>query len=38
MMPVLLSSISDFVWWVETNISSVVLFGEYPIPSEEADD
>ena len=32
MIPTVLNCIETFVWWVETNLSSIVLFGEYPFP------
>lgn len=35
MLTLLLTSLADFTWWLETTISSVFLFGEYPYPQEE---
>lgn len=31
----LLSSLADFTWWIETNFSSVLLFGECEYPQKE---
>lgn len=35
MIPVFLTYIEIVVLWIETNISSVVLLGEYPFPKKE---
>lgn len=35
MISTLLTSVINFTWWIETNISSIVLFGEYPRPNKE---
>lgn len=35
MIPALLTSIIDFTWWIETNIPSILLFGELPYPKKE---
>ncbi len=35
MFTVLLTSLADFTWWIETNFSSVLLFGEYEYPQKE---
>jgi hypothetical protein len=31
----LLGTCAAFSWWIETNFTSLVLFGEYPYPTEE---
>ena len=35
MFTVLLTSLADFTWWIETNFSSVLLFSEYEYPQKE---
>ena len=35
MLPKLLISLADFTWWIETNFSSVLFFGEYAYPKKE---
>ncbi len=35
MIPTVLTYIEIVVWWIETNLSSVVLLGEYPFPEKE---
>lgn len=35
MIAALLTSVLDYIWWIETGISSILLFGEYPPPNEE---
>lgn len=35
MLERLLSSLADFTWSIETGVSSILLFGEYPYPNKE---
>jgi len=35
MLESLLSSLADFSWRIETSMSSVFLFGEFPYPRKE---
>ena len=35
MFTVLLTSLADFTWWIETNFYSVLLFDEYKYPQKE---
>ena len=35
MFTALLTSLADFTWWIETNFSSVLLFGEQEYPQKE---
>lgn len=32
-----LTSCTIFSWWMETTIASILLFGEYPYPSPDAE-
>lgn len=31
----ILCTLMGFSWWIETTITSAILFGEYPYPSED---
>lgn len=37
MMARILTTIATFSWIVDTSLPSIVLFGEYPYPSEDAE-
>lgn len=37
MMARILTSIAAFSWIVDTSLPSIVLFGEYPYPSKDAE-